>query len=1212
MDPGDGNVLIRLLGPVDVLIDGVPRPVQGLRRKSILAVLALRRGEIVSSDTLAQIVWGPDSTGVRVNTLQRHISHLRGVLGDPEVIVPRPPGYLLQLDAQSVDVELAEHLIKQGTRPVDPVRQAEHLRAALRLWRGRPLADIAGVSWLEEQAQHLDQLWLQATRTLIELRLALGEHSVLIPELERLAREHPLDEQLHADLMLALYRSGRQADALGVFRRLRHTLGEELGIDPSPALRELESAMLRQDAVLQCAPALLPTAREVRLGDSEICGRNAELAVLHAAVVDAGPPVFIVGEAGIGKSRLAAEAARIAAEAGMTVLRGRAASAAVQFRPLSEALLSTLRRSGPPNDPQLRPYLPALARLVPEWRIHASVEVDDSLVVIAEALLRLLIHLGQNRGCLLLLEDLHDADDDTLTVVDYLLDNAAGHPLLVVATSRTTPGPSIDLARAAKLRRVATVLELTRLDDDDVCRLAGACLEVAGDQVPEPALDRVLAAADGVPLHIEELLAGLVEEGVLVREGTQWTMRGPATGPMPDSLAATLAGRVERLDPETVAVLRTGALLGRRFPVWNVAAAAGVSGQVLLRCLRAAFEAQLIVPQDNSLWYEFRHALTAEALRTRMLPIERAMLAHRAAESLEAEGDSGFDGWERVAGELWVTAGEPRRAAQRLGAAGRRAVASGALSTGISLLERAMSMTSTRDDLVLPFADALVDAYAGAGRIEDAYALTARFEVSAAADWQASMHLRLAKVAEMAGLWQRGLEEVARARTLLGPRLDPALDAVEAELAFGNPSPDRYARASRLAKRALRGGEAGKRPEVVCSALETLGRIARLRDLTEADTLYERGLVEAESHGLAGWRINMLYNLGADDGIRRADLRRLTAALTAAETAGAVVTSLDIRLETAIVQICRGEFDAADATTRAVEEIATRLRLTRTRLIALGERIMVAAHRGLRDDAYTLLSAFRELGGEDEEFASAVHGFGLAIGHLLHEDRAAAVAELDAAVAREARQPTSYLSFIHGPHLLLSVLSGRQGRAEQAALADSVQAQAGWNNVFILLAEAVVTAESGAMSRFLQASRPYPMARHLGLRLVAPHAIEHGWGEPIPWLRTAEAYFHSTAEPVARACRGLLRQAGTPVPQHRRGSAVLPAQVRERGISVREFEVLNLVAAQLSNNEIGRRLFLSPRTVEKHVASLLAKTGAGNRSALIAFTEDVSAAKEYG
>jgi hypothetical protein len=468
-----------------------------------------------------------------------------------------------------------------------------------------------------------------------------------------------------------------------------------------------------------------------------------------------------------------------------------------------------------------------------------------------------------------------------------------------------------------------------------------------------------------------------------------------------------------------------------------------------------------------------------------------------------------------------------------------------------------------------------VDAYANAGRVEDAYALGARLDAQASADRSAAkrapeplapdrcaaVHIRLARVAEAAGHWQRGLDEVARARTLLGARLDPALDAVEAELVLGNPSRHRYPAATRLAERALRGGESAGRPEVVCSALETLGRIARLRNLAEADALYERGLAVADAHGLVAWRVNLLYNLGADDGIRHADPGRLIAALAAAEEAGAVVNALDITLEIVIVRICRGEFDAADAAARRVEQTATRLKLERTRLLAVGAQIMVAAHRGRRDEAGAHLARFRSLAGEEDDFASAVRGFGLAIGHLLAEDRAAATAELQEAVARETRQPTPYLSFVHGPHLLLSVLHGRAGRQECAALAASVQAQAGWNNLFVLLSTAVVDRSGDAITAFLQRSEAYPLARHLGLRLVAPHAIEHGWGDAASWLRVSEAYFHDTAPSVARACRDLLRTAGTPVPQHRRGSATLPRPARERGITVREFEVLGLLAA---------------------------------------------------
>jgi DNA-binding SARP family transcriptional activator/DNA-binding CsgD family transcriptional regulator len=1209
---------IRLLGPIEVLVDGAVRPVRGLRRKAVLAVLALRRGEIVSVDALMEIVWGDARPSIHANTLQSHVSHLRTVFGDRTVILARPPGYLLQLPARSTDVEVAEDLVKQATRSVDPAQRAAHLRAALRLWRGQPFADVAGVTWLEEQGQHLDQLWLQATRALVEARLALGEHAALIPELERLTGEHPLDEQLHGQLMLALYRGNRQAEALAVFRRLRRTLADELGIDPNQALRELEAAMLRQDTALHSALAPTAPRAEIRLGDSEVIGRDPELAALRTAVAGGQRALFVVGEPGIGKSRLAAEAARFADELEMVVLRGRAASSAVQFRALREALLATLRRAGPPDDPQLRPYLPALARLVPEWRVHGPAGVDDSLVVLAEAVLRLLISLGRRGGCVLVLEDLHDADADTLAVVDYLVDNAATnpleHPFVLIGTARTTPSAAIDLIRAAKRRQAAAVLELRGLDDAAVRRLAGACLGVPADDVPAPTLDRLLDTADGVPLHVEELLAGMVDDGALVREGARWAVRGPMTTPLRPDLVATLTGRVDRLDPDSVAVLRAGALFGRRFPAPHAAAAAEVDDETLLRCLRAAVDAQLLVPEQDPHWYGFRHALTSEALHARLLPIERQLLARRVAESIDRPAGAPFDGWERVAGELWAAAGEPERAAHRLGDAGRRAAAYGAVTTGITLLERALSIAPAVDDLALRIAASLVDAYANAGRVEDAYGLSARLEApaSVAPELRAAVHMRLARVAEAAGHWQRGLDEVARARALLGAQQDPALDAVEAELVLGNPSPDRYPIAARLAERALRGGAAAGRPEVECSALATLGRIARLRDLADADALYERGFAVAEAHHLVAWRVNLLYNLGADDGIRRADPDRLTAALAAAEEAGAVVNALDITLELAIVRICRSEYDAAEAAALRVEQTATRLKLERTRLIALGERVMVAAHQGRRAEAAALMSRFRDLGGEDDDFASAVRGFGLAIGHLLHEDPGAATEELDAAVERETQLPTPYLSFVHGPHLLLSVLSGRSGRAACARLAGSVQGQAGWNRLFVLLAEAVVSRGGAAMARFFELSHAYPTARHLGLRLVAPRAIADGWGEPVSWLRASEAYFHDTAPPVARACRDLLRTVGTPVPQHRRGSASLPPAARERGITVREFEVLGLLAAGLNNQDVSRRLFLSPRTVEKHVASLLAKTGAADRSGLVAFAADVSGAREYG
>jgi len=320
---------VRLLGPVDVISGGEARPVSGLRRKAVLATLALQAGEVVSTGRLVDAVWG-EVAPAALNTLQSHVSYLRTVVGKA-AIVARPPGYLLQLGEDGTDVQLAERLLRQGAQSADPGRAAADLREALDLWRGRPLADLAGLAWLEQQAERLDLLREQIRHALSEARLDAGEHRQLIPELEQMGADHPLDEQVHAQLMTALYRSGRQADALAVYQRLRATLADELGLAPSPALRELETAILRQDAALEAAaPAVRlrpaatpppPVPAQLPPPVAAFAGRDAELARLDA-ILDGQEPndaagvtiSVITGTAGVGKTALAVHwAHRIAA-----------------------------------------------------------------------------------------------------------------------------------------------------------------------------------------------------------------------------------------------------------------------------------------------------------------------------------------------------------------------------------------------------------------------------------------------------------------------------------------------------------------------------------------------------------------------------------------------------------------------------------------------------------------------------------------------------------------------------------------------------------------------------------------------------------------------------------------------------------------------------------------------------------------------------------
>jgi DNA-binding SARP family transcriptional activator/tetratricopeptide (TPR) repeat protein len=318
-------VLIRLLGPVDVLADDGPREIRGLRRKAVLAALALHGCETVSAGRLAEIAWGKQPPPTVENSLQAHVSHLRAVLGSKTAIRACRPGYSLDIGGEPSDAQVAERLLREGTSATDPVRGAARLGTALALWRGRSLADMTGLAWLEEQAVRLDLLCLQVRRALADARLAAGEHAALVPELEEMAADSPLDEQVHGQLMLALYRCGRQADALAAFSRLRAELADQLGIDPSSMLRDLEVAILRQDEALAVpgrpravlAPRPGPAPAQLPVAVPGFAGRAAELASMDAALAradaehNAGSATMVIsavsGTAGVGKTALAVQ-----------------------------------------------------------------------------------------------------------------------------------------------------------------------------------------------------------------------------------------------------------------------------------------------------------------------------------------------------------------------------------------------------------------------------------------------------------------------------------------------------------------------------------------------------------------------------------------------------------------------------------------------------------------------------------------------------------------------------------------------------------------------------------------------------------------------------------------------------------------------------------------------------------------------------------------
>jgi DNA-binding SARP family transcriptional activator len=248
----------RILGPLSVVDEGQPLTLGGSRRRATLALLLLSANRVVPIERLADELYGGAPPVTALTQVQRQISDLRKLLG-PMAIETRSPGYMMRLDRKQFDLAVFEDLCRDGVSALaggDAARAADLLQQALALWRGPPLVDMTYESFARAPVERLEELRLSAIEKLIDADLALGRHAEIIPDLEELVAEHPLRERFHAQLMLALYRSARQAEALETFRRARETLVGQLGIEPAPALQRLERQILAQDAALD-APQLV-------------------------------------------------------------------------------------------------------------------------------------------------------------------------------------------------------------------------------------------------------------------------------------------------------------------------------------------------------------------------------------------------------------------------------------------------------------------------------------------------------------------------------------------------------------------------------------------------------------------------------------------------------------------------------------------------------------------------------------------------------------------------------------------------------------------------------------------------------------------------------------------------------------------------------------------------------------------------------------------
>jgi DNA-binding CsgD family transcriptional regulator len=909
-----------------------------------------------------------------------------------------------------------------------------------------------------------------------------------------------------------------------------------------------------------------------------VVGRAGELAevrrLVAAAASGRGGALAVVGEAGVGKTRLLDAAASAATDAGLLVLSGRAVQGGGSYRAIAEAVVGWLDTPAVRRSAAVRPYRAALdALFTGGGGPAAGATVVDPAIVLGEGLLRVVCALAAaHAGCLLRLEDLHWADEDTLAVVEYLAAAAMDQPVLVAVSTRDEPGEAAATARLRALPGITTV-HLRRLREPDVAALAAACR--GGRPLSPEAVRDLYARSDGLPFLVEELLA---EPG---RE-------------MPPTLATLVAARLGALGPG-VAVLRAAAVLGPD-PDWRLLApVSGVTDADVVRALRRAVDVGLVVRADAGA-LRWPHALARDAVLATLLPPERAVLAERAAQVL-AERAGPDD--ELRAAELFAEAGRPGDAARVLLHLARRAVGRGALHSADGLLARAAAAPGSGLDaeIVAEIVRERVSVLTLVGRADDALALGDAQLDALTGDAHAELCLRLARTAVTAARWTAVEDYVERA----GRQADPRSTVLRAEAAFGAGRADE---AVTLAADAVAHAERAAAPAVLCEALGIAARTTWQTDLVATGATFRRAAQVAAEHGLTPWRVTALFGVGLLEALDADEAPTLRRARELATEAGmlAQLAAIDL-IESDLILHTRGPVPAGELARRSADA-AARLRLPQLRTQALEQ---VAAYRAAAGDAPGAADDLASI-GQGPIGVNPFRGFTTAMGALLEHDLPRAVAAMDPTVPLVPGDRGILLLSPVGLWVLLRTATDDRAAEARSQLAAVSGGLSNTIRASLDYADAVVAGRSGRTADAIAhlragdaalAARPW--WRRLLRLVVLGCAVTDGWGDPVTELRADLAAHREAGDAhLERACHDLLRRAGAPT--RRRGTTVVPPRLAALGVTGREAEVLALVTRGLTNAEVAERLVLSRRTVETHVASLLAKTGTASRRELRRWT----------
>ena len=640
----------RILGRLEVLEGDRAVTLAGTKQRALLALLLLHANETLSADRLIDELWGEFPPATAAKTLQVHISRLRKALqrisgsGAAAVVVTREGGYELRADRESIDSGRFERLVSEGRSELvagRPERAVSALEAALSMWRGPPLAEFADQHFAQAETARLEDLRVAALEELIEAKLALGRHAEVVGALEPLIAGQPYRERLRAQLMLALYRCDRQAEALQAYQDARRKLVEELGIEPGERLRELERAILAQDPALALASAgNAATKPGAQVPAIAFVGREPELGELIAGLEDAcagrGRLFLLVGEPGIGKSRLGEELIVQAEARGTRVLIGRCweAGGAPAYWPWTQ-VLSALAQEVEPE--RLRGQLghdsAELVRLVPELRerlpdlpVPTDPHGEGARFRLLAAVAAFLRNCASFRPLAIFLDDLHAADEPSLLLLRFVVRQLAGSQILLVGCCRDTEIGATLAATLTELTREAVTRRITLrgLSATDTSRLLEATI---GRAPADELAAQVHAETDGNPFFATEI-------GRLLSSEDFGPDANPAL-PIPETVMEAVARRLERQSASCRETLALASVIGREFDPAVLEALSGAEEEVY-RALEEAASARLLGVLPNvSGRLRFSHVLIRDALYESIPAPRRVRLHHTIGQALE-------------------------------------------------------------------------------------------------------------------------------------------------------------------------------------------------------------------------------------------------------------------------------------------------------------------------------------------------------------------------------------------------------------------------------------------------------------------------------------------------------------------------------------------------------------------------------------------------